>query len=328
MTLMVHTQQKPKAEAAAHAIEAVVFEEPRSLSLRTVQATAPGSEDVRIRTLFSGISTGTERLLYEGRMPQFPGLAYPLVPGYETVGEVVWAGSDTNLEPGARVFVPGAACYSDVRALFGGAGSELVTAAKRVVPLPATIANANALLLSLAATAEHILALAPQPDLIVGHGVLGRLLARLCVLRGNACPVWELKPERRAGAVGYPVFDPAADDRRGLHCIVDVSGDSSILDSLIPLLAPRGEVVLGGFYAEPLNFAFPAAFMREASIRVAAEFSPEDLATVLGLLERNELHLDGLLTHQLPVADAAQAYAMAFADPDCLKMVLTWEEIG
>ena len=30
---------------------------------------------------WSGISTGTERLLWSGRMPPFPGLGYPLVPG-------------------------------------------------------------------------------------------------------------------------------------------------------------------------------------------------------------------------------------------------------
>ena len=40
---------------------------------------------------------------------------------------------------------------------------------------------------------------------------------------------------------------------------------------------PRGEVVLAGFYSERMSFAFPPAFMKEARIRVAAEWQPEDI---------------------------------------------------
>ncbi|MEM1436306.1 MAG: chlorophyll synthesis pathway protein BchC [Pseudomonadota bacterium] len=322
---MSPSQRTPGGRAPA--TQAIVFEEPRQLSLRTVNLTVPGAADIRVRTRFSGISTGTERLLYEGRMPHFPGLAYPLVPGYETVGEVVWAGVDAPFEPGTTVFVPGAACYSEVQALFGGAAAELVAPAARAVPLPAELAQADAVLLSLAATAHHILEQAPKPDLIVGHGVLGRLLARLLLARQHRdFKVWEAKPERRTGAADYAVVEPTADDRRGLRQIVDVSGDAGILNALLPKLAPRGEIVLGGFYAEQLRFAFPPAFMCEACIRVAAEFTPADLAAVIAAVETGALSLDGLLTHQSQIADAAAAYEQAFADPTCLKMALAWEE--
>ena len=56
----------------------------------------------------------------------------------------------------------------------------------------------------------------------------------------------------------------------------------SLLDPLIGRLAPGGEIVLAGFYSEPLSFAFPPAFMREARIRVAAEWQPPDLAADQG----------------------------------------------
>jgi 3-hydroxyethyl bacteriochlorophyllide a dehydrogenase len=48
---------------------------------------------------YSGISTGTEKLFWSGQMPPFPGMGYPLVPGYEAAGEVVEAGSDTAFAP-------------------------------------------------------------------------------------------------------------------------------------------------------------------------------------------------------------------------------------
>ncbi|MFO0448688.1 MAG: hypothetical protein ACK52I_08500, partial [Pseudomonadota bacterium] len=62
---------------------AVVLDEPERLRVDRLRLVPPGPEDVVVDVEFSGISTGTERLLWSGRMPPFPGLGYPLVPGYE-----------------------------------------------------------------------------------------------------------------------------------------------------------------------------------------------------------------------------------------------------
>ena len=67
---------------------AVVLEQPGKLALRTLALQEPGADDIVVDALWSGISSGTERLLWAGRMPDFPGMGYPLVPGYETVGIV------------------------------------------------------------------------------------------------------------------------------------------------------------------------------------------------------------------------------------------------
>ena len=87
---------------------AVVFDEPGTLALRALPLDEPGDADVLIAVRYTGISTGTERLLYTGTMPPFPGLGYPLVPGYESVGTVVRAGPLSNREIGDVVFVAGA----------------------------------------------------------------------------------------------------------------------------------------------------------------------------------------------------------------------------
>ena len=51
-----------------------------------------------------------------------------------------------------------------------------------------------------------------------------------------------------------------------------------------PRLAKGGEVTLAGFY-DRLSFAFPPAFMREARLRIAAEFTPADIAAVIALID-------------------------------------------
>lgn len=303
---------------------AVVLSEPEQLSLSRLELLPPGDSDIVVDVEWSGISTGTERLFWSGRMPPFPGMGYPLVPGYESVGRVSSAGPKAGIREGQRVFVPGAKCFKDVRGLFGGAASRIVVPGQRATPVDERWGEA-AVLLALAATAQHALGAGPQPDLIVGHGVLGRLLARLCLVAGGETPtVWETRADRSSGACGYPVISPNDDPRRDYRAIYDVSGDANLLDTLIARLAPGGEIVLAGFYSAPLSFSFPPAFMREARIRIAAEWRDEDLAEVLQLLGDGCLSLDGLISHRRKAADAAQAYRTAFDDPACLKMILDW----
>lgn len=305
--------------------DAIVLNAPHRLAVTRLGLVEPGAGDVVVQTRWSGISTGTERLLYTGTMPSFPGMGYPLVPGYESVGTVVAAGDEAGIEPGATVFVPGTYAFTEAKCLFGATASRLVAPAARVVPIDAGLGE-RGVLFALAATAQHALA-APNalPDLIVGHGVLGRLLARLALVHGGRAPiVWETNPARCAGAQGYDVINPADDDRRDYLAIYDASGDAGLLDTLIGRLAPGGEVVLAGFYSERLSFAFPPAFMREARIRVATQWQKPDLEMVAELTATGRLDLNGLLTHSLAASEAANAYRTAFGDAACLKMTLDW----
>ena len=308
---------------------AILLSKPSDIGLAGLRLKPMGDHDVLIDVQWTGISTGTERLLFEGTMPDFPGMGYPLVPGYEAVGTIVEAGPESDRKIGETVFVPGSRGFEEARGLFGAAASRLVAEGRRAIPVPASLGD-EAVLLALAATAQHALMRAgAAPELIVGHGTLGRLLARLAVARGGAAPtVWETDARRRRGDFIYDVIDGSDDPSSGYRSIVDASGATGILDSLIGRLAPGGEIVLAGFYHERLSFDFPPAFMREARITVAAEFQPEDIAAVLDLLAAGQLSLDGLITHRVPAGDAARAYDQAFQDPECLKMVLDWRDVS
>lgn len=304
---------------------AVILEAPEQLALRPLALNPMAIGDVRVEIEWSGISSGTEKLLWTGRMPNFPGMGYPLVPGYESVGRIVDAGADARARIGEWVFVPGANCYSDARGLFGGTARNVIVPAARAVPIDETLGR-DGILLALAATARHAIAGGSPPNLIVGHGILGRLLARQTIAAGAPAPiVWETNPARR-DSTGYNVIDPAADERRDYRTIIDASGAADVLDILFGRLARGGEIVLAGFY-DRLSFAFPPAFMREARVRIAAEFTPTDIAATTALIAGGALRLDGLISHVRPAAQAVDAYPQAFTDPDCLKMVLDWSEI-
>jgi 3-hydroxyethyl bacteriochlorophyllide a dehydrogenase len=289
-----------------------------------LKAVEPG--DVLVEIHYSGISTGTEKLLWTGQMPSFPGMGYPLVPGYESVGRIIDAGPDHQVRVGEWVFVPGANCYQDARGLFGGASRRVVVPSARAMPVEEKLAE-QGILYALAATALHAICHGEPPQLIVGHGILGRLLARLTVAAGVPAPmVWETSPARKDGASGYKVVHPDDDDRHDYKHIYDVSGDASSLNTFIGRLAKGGELVLAGFYSEAVSFAFPPAFQREARIRIAAEWQPEDLQSVHALIETGALDLSGLISDIEPASAAAIAYPKAFENPDCLKMVLDWRD--
>ena len=309
--------------------KAVILSAPGRVGLGDVALMEPTSEDLVVEITHSGISTGTEKLFWSGKMPPFPGMGYPLVPGYESAGEVVEAGADTGIRVGTRVFVPGASCYIGAHGLFGGAAARLVTKASRVTRIDPGL-GAGGALLALAATARHAMAGPGKvvPDLIIGHGVLGRLLARLTIAAGAPAPtVWEIDPTRAAGADGYEVVHPDADPRRDYLSIYDASGRTDLLNDLVGRMAKGGEIVLAGFYTEPLSFAFPPAFMKEARFRIAAEWAADDMMATRALVESGALSLHDLITHERQATAAAEAYDTAFSDLGCLKMILDWKDV-
>ncbi|MEM8539292.1 MAG: chlorophyll synthesis pathway protein BchC [Pseudomonadota bacterium] len=306
--------------------KAVILSAPGQLALDTVGIASPAADDVVVEIRHSGISTGTEKLFWTGEMPPFPGMGYPLVPGYEAAGEVVEAGAESGFQVGEHVFVPGANCYHGVHGLFGASARTIVTKAARVTRIDPGLGAAGALL-ALAATAHHAISGPGKtaPDLIIGHGVLGRLLARLTIIAGAPAPtVLEVEPIRMSGARGYAVTTPDADPRRDYTSIYDASGQGALLNDWIGRIAKGGEIVLAGFYTAPLQFAFPPAFMKEARLRISAEWTPDDMTATKALVESGTLDLTDFVTHQQPAQAADRAYKTAFTDPACLKMILNW----
>ena len=290
----------------SYTTEAVVLEKPNKLSLKSVQMDEMKCDDVLVKVEFSGISTGTERLLYEGRMPNFPGMGYPLIPGYESIGTIEKSGKESDLLPGEKVFVPGAKCFGELKSLFGGT------------------------LLALAATAQHVFSENHdyKPDIIVGHGVLGRLVAKIAVLNGSNPIVIETNKDRREGNFEYEVISPLESKNLIGDSVVDASGDSSQLNNLIKLLKPNGEIVLAGFYDKPLFFDFAPAFLREARFRVSAQWTPNDLNKVSKLFATKKLNFKDLISHRVSANSVANAYEVAFSDSSCLKMIINWKGLS
>ncbi len=162
-----------------------------------VDLTAPGAEEVRVRTLHSGVSRGTERLVFNGKVPssqhatmrapfqrgEFPG---PVIYGYSNVG-VVEAGPEALLGRSVFCLFPHQTAY--------------VAPATAVVPLPEAVPAARAVLAANMETAVNALWDAgPRVGdriSVIGGGTLGCLVARLCAeLPGTSVEVIDVEPQR------------------------------------------------------------------------------------------------------------------------------------
>ncbi|RYD93372.1 MAG: hypothetical protein EOP61_23700, partial [Sphingomonadales bacterium] len=81
--------------------------------------------------------------------------------------------------------------WQDARGLFGGTAQRVVLPSARALPIDESL-GAEGILIALAATAYHAVAGGSAPDLVIGHGIVGRLIARIAIALGAPVPtVWE-----------------------------------------------------------------------------------------------------------------------------------------
>ena len=319
---------------------AVVIPRRNTIELRTVQVLEPKAIDVLVLTEFTSISAGTERMLLDGRMPH-PALLFPVVPGYETVGQVVQVGARAPKELlGQWVYVGGARCFRGVNPAWGGQSEYISTEAERVVPL-GTIDPATGVILALAATALHGLNIAQVRSsdrvLVLGQGIVGQLAARFAKLQGaQHVAVVDRVTSRLAVSQADQVIDLTRDSldeaisETNINLLIEATGSMPALAAALPLLANHGRVLLLGYY-DHIHIPYAPVFMREAQILIAREwqFGPDgDLPRARDLLASGELDVSGLLTHRVPLDRIQAAYRLAFEDPSCLKLVVEWPRDG
>lgn len=287
-------------------------------ALREQALAPPADGEVAVRTLFSGISRGTEALVFTGRVPPsewqrmrapfqegtFPG---PVKYGYVNVG-VVDAGEPALV--GRHVF-----CLYPHQ-------DRYVVPSDAVTPLPAGLPPARAVLAANMETAINgVWDAAPGVGdriLVVGAGVVGALVAWLCAaIPGTRVCLVDVSPQRAAlaDALGLD-FSLSEDAPAENDLVVHASGNPAGLRRGLALAADEARVVEMSWYGDrdvavPLGEAFHSRRLRLMASQVGrlpAHRTPRwdvrrRLALALDLLR--EPRLDALISgesafHELP----------------------------
>jgi 2-desacetyl-2-hydroxyethyl bacteriochlorophyllide A dehydrogenase len=325
---------------------------PRTAEFRAEPLRSPGPGEVLVRAVASGISAGTELLVYRGQVPpdlplDLPTLAgsfrFPIKYGYASVGRVAAVGVGVrDLAPDTLVF-----------ALHPHQDAYLLPAA-RAVPLPPGLPPEQGVFLANLETAVNVvLDAAPrlgETALVSGLGIVGLLVLQVLRRTGLAqliavdpLPARRALAERLGATVALP---PDADlpaqvrartDGRGADLAIEVSGAPAALGPAIEAVADEGTVVVASWYgtkpvALPLGGRFHRGRVRLRSSQVGRldpALAPRwDYARRLAVAREllTTLPLGELVSHRFPFAEAPAAFALLDAHPETvLQVVLTYE---
>jgi bacteriochlorophyllide a dehydrogenase len=311
---------------------AIVIPAAETIELREVQLKALGDADVLVRTRLTAISAGTERMLLKGVMPH-PMLQFPVVPGYETVGEVIDAGSQAQSWIGKRVYVGGNYGFVGVNPAFGGQSAHIVAPQTHVTELGA-LSDAQGVMLALAATALHGNDIggvsAGQHVLVLGQGVVGQLAARFAKSRGALVTVIEKSALRLSHAcadVALEALPPAPPGPPGsgaqFDVLIDATGKMDAIAPVLMRIRKGGALVLLGYY-DAIQLPYQPVFLNELRLLASAQWAPGDLARARDAIASGAVDVSPLLTHMLPAMSAREAFRVAFEDEACIKMSLDW----
>jgi threonine dehydrogenase-like Zn-dependent dehydrogenase len=250
--------------------------EPGRGEIREEPLPEPGPGEVRIRTLFSGISRGTESLVFDGRVPEsqravmrapfqrgeFPG---PVKYGYATVG-VVEAGDG---QIGSKVFClyPHQDCF--------------VVPTRAVVPVPEGVPAGRAVLAANMETALNAVWDASpgvgDQVVIVGAGVIGCLVAWIIAqIPGTRVQLVDVNPRRSklAQALGATFAGPSR-AWRDVDLVVHASGTPAGLTTALGLAGFEATVLELSWFGDtpvsvPLGEAFHSRRLRLIASQVGA----------------------------------------------------------
>lgn len=315
--------------------KAVVVPEPQQIKLQTVRLKERSPKDVLVKTRYTSISAGTERLLLAGQLVQMAGLPFPCIPGYETVGEIVEIGSEVPAEYlGQTVFVGGAYGYEGYTSAWGGQSQYVQVDYTKAFRLDAGINPADAVAIAPAATAWHGVSLInPQPGdlvLVLGQGPIGQFAAQAAKLKGATVAVADVVNSRLEKAIAADIKVNLSEESlkdclpRKADILIDATGKMEVIAANLVHCRERARVLILGFYQKiELPFAMP--FLKELSFQPSREWATEDIQAVIKAWGEGQLQANQLFTHHFPIAEINEAYAAALQDPDCLKVLIEWD---
>ena len=325
----------------------VTFEGPKEVGIREYEDRTLGPREVRLRTLYSGISAGTEMTAYSGSNPYLTKrweperrlfvegettLEYPVEGwGYEEVGEVSEIGTEVTAVASEEV----------VYGTWGHRSTTVVDedwAAARVLrsgvdPLVGVFSRIGAIALNAVLDANvHV----GEYVAIFGQGVPGLIAAQLACLNGGTVIAVDGIPKRlelarelgAAHVVDFTQESPAEEikgltEGRGADVSIEFSGSYPALHEAIRSTAYNSKVVSAGFFQGEGSGLFLGEEFHHNRVRVVCSqisglspaldhrWSVERLEkTVMALAAEEDVSLEPLVTHVFEAEEADRAFQL------------------
>ena len=312
----------------------------KQIEIEEIPSQSPAAGEARVSITACGIC-GSDLHMYDGSHPV---LRPPLVMGHEFVGRVAEVGAGVaDLKPGDRVIgMAGRGCgeceackeghynWCEQLKVIGGhipgaLAEELVLPAEQFLVIPEWIPDDQATLIEVGAVGMHTIQrygdVEGKSCLVLGAGPVGLVLvACLKALGAGPVVVSDVSAARRelAHARGADlIFDPREDGAedavkarfpRGLDVAFDCAGREATLLTALRLTRRGASIILTAIF--PATCTIPMAQVQRAERQLIGVqmYQREDFETTIRLLEEKKLDLSGIVTHELPLAQTAEAF--------------------
>jgi len=324
----------------------VTFAAPYRVALQRQPLPTPGPSELLVATEASAISPGSELLFYRGQAPSdmavdstIAGLrdatvSYPISYGYACVGRVTAVGSESLQRwLGRRIFA------------FHPHASHFTVAAGDALPVPADLSPEDAALLPNMETAVNFV-MDGEPVIgervaVMGQGVVGllttALLARFPLAElMTVDPIAERRRLSQAMGATRALTPESAAALSDFDLVYELSGNARALDQTIALAGYGSRVVIGSWYgAKEVRLNLGGEFHRSRIRLISSQVSTIDprwsgrwsktRRFQLTWRMLGEINIDALITHRLPVEDAARAYELLDQHPgEALQIILNY----
>ncbi len=324
--------------------EAVVFTAIREVEVKEIELPDMGAEDILVRTLYSGISIGTEGWILTNK---FKGVKYPLITGYQKVGIVEEVGSKVKkFKPGDKVFLRTTQLKPGIENMWGGHTQYSVISYKEeeLFKLPEGVDLVEASLLVLPAVAYRgaVEWVEVQPDdlvVVIGLGLIGQFACQISRVRKARVIGLDLVDERVDFARKYSA-DIAINSQEvnveeivkgekesGADVIIDTTGSAKVVNPSFAWIREKGKYCFQGYYPNMtcLDMFIPHA--KEITGYFPCNVSPQGEKKMIEYLSEKALKVKPLITHQVSYRKAAETFKLMLDCPrETLGLVLSWEE--
>jgi 2-desacetyl-2-hydroxyethyl bacteriochlorophyllide A dehydrogenase len=328
---------------------AVVFAEPKRVEIREMELPEPGPEQVGIRTVYSGVSQGTERWALTGRYNHYedePAANYPCSPGYQAAGVVEALGDgvvdlvlgDHVFAPGTRFLDPGHKYPGPCMAAHSG---YLVADRARLTKVAPDVDLAQAALYHMAGVSRSGVRITKvQPGelvVVIGLGMIGQMSAQAARRAGARVIATDLIAARCDAARVHSadrVVDAAAESLEevvgeeapgGPDVVIDTTGDHRIFGRCCDLVRYEGRIAMQGYYVEPIEIEFHPTHQKRPTVTFPCGWDDEFNDVLAEDMATGRIAIEPLITHRIPFRDAVEAYALVVDRPEqSLGMVLDW----
>jgi len=290
----------------------IYIKAPFEVSIDDVPIPTPGPGELLIKTELSGISSGTEMMLYCGTFPNFTlkkwpqWTDYPVCPGYELVGTVVAKGINPNSAPADMKQLdslqPKSASITnsvddfeigDRVITMGEHGEYACLPAEFCHKIPAQVSSEASTLAVLGSTAMNAVHRANieygDTVAVIGAGILGFLIQQHCRLAGAGKTIVldmdDARLEIARLAAADHVINPGKEDpvkavmacNNGLLAdrVIEATGVQGTEQMALDIVRDRGRVVLDGWHCKPIVFEFGDFYFKEVELVASRAGGPE-----------------------------------------------------